>query len=182
MDSHRVIALKYAFSTAFYNLEKGQKLLRVLLRAALSRMECSGTLQLCWKVFLWSRCKLWGWEGIAFWDNATAFFFLLWGGRFDLTSCCSAVEADFLWGGIWGILSLCALFYFVCLFVAFLFNVLHKPAPVGAVVSPSPSRTFRRIFTGSDFKGRTWVFLGMSLSGDTLKSYGICVEPGWAWN
>lgn len=23
---------------------------------------------------LWSRCKLWGWEGIAFWDNATAFF------------------------------------------------------------------------------------------------------------
>lgn len=29
MDSHRVTALKYAFSTAFYNLEKGQKLLRV---------------------------------------------------------------------------------------------------------------------------------------------------------
>lgn len=49
-DSHRVTALKYAFSTAFYSLEKGQKLLRVLLRTALSWMECSGTLQLCWKV------------------------------------------------------------------------------------------------------------------------------------
>lgn len=116
MDSHRVTALKYAFSTAFYNLEKGQKLLRVensfimdeVLRYPAALLES----------LLRSRCKLWGWEGIAFWDSATAFF-LLWGGRFDLTSCCSAVKADFLWGDIWGIFSLCALFYFVCLFVAF---------------------------------------------------------------
>lgn len=50
MDSHRVTALKYAFSTVFYSLEKGQDLLRVLWRTALSWMECSGTLQLCWKV------------------------------------------------------------------------------------------------------------------------------------
>lgn len=58
-----------------------------------------------------------------------------------------------------------------CLLVCcFLFNILHKPAPEGAVASPSPPRTFRRILTGSDFKGRTWVFLGMPLSGDTLKS------------
>lgn len=58
-----------------------------------------------------------------------------------------------------------------CLLVCcFLFNSLGKPAPVGAVASPSPPHTFRRIFMGSDFKGRAWVFLGMSLSGDTLKS------------
>lgn len=41
-----------------------------------------------------SRCKLWGWEGVAFWDRATAFF-LLWGGRFDLAGCCSAVKQIF---------------------------------------------------------------------------------------
>lgn len=62
-----------------------------------------------------------------------------------------------------------------CLLVCcFLFNILHKPAPVGAVASPSPPHTFRRIFTGSDFKGRTWVFLGMSLWWYTEKLRYLC--------
>lgn len=117
MDNHRVTALKYAFSTAFYNLEKGQKL-RVLLRAALSWMQCSGTLQLCWKVSYGADVNFEGENELPS-ETVQQLFFLLWGGRFDLTSCCSAVKADFLWGGIWRILSLCALFYFVCLFVAF---------------------------------------------------------------
>lgn len=99
MDSHRVTALKYAFSTAFYNLEKGQKLLHVLLRAALSWMECSGTLQLCWKVFYGADVNFEGEKELPS-ETVQQLFFLLWGGRFDLTSCCSAVKADFLWGGI----------------------------------------------------------------------------------
>lgn len=65
--------------------------------------------------------------------------------------------------------SMCIILF--CLLVCCsLFNILLKPVPVGAVASPSPPHPFRRIFTGSDFKGRTRVFLGMSLSGDPLKS------------
>lgn len=126
MDNHRVTALKYAFSTAFYNLKKGQKLLSVLLRAALSWMECSGTLQLCWKVFYGADVNFEGEKELPS-ETVQQLFFLLWGGRYDLTSCCSAVKADFLWGGIWGIISPCALFYFVCLFVAlFLISYLNQ--------------------------------------------------------
>lgn len=46
------------------------------------------------EIILRSRCKLWGWEGIPFWDCVTAFY-LLWGGRFDLTGCYSGVKQIF---------------------------------------------------------------------------------------
>lgn len=57
MDSHRVTALKYAFSTVFYILERGQELLHVLLRTALSWMVLRYPAALLESV-LRSRCKL----------------------------------------------------------------------------------------------------------------------------
>lgn len=131
---------------------------------------------------LWSRCKLWGWEGIAFWDNAAAFFSCFEVGDLTWLDVAQQLKQIFF-GEAYEESFLCVhcFILFACLLLFFLMSYINQHL-WELWFPPSPPRTFRRIFTGSDFKGRTWVFLGMSLSGDTLKSQGICVEPGWAWN
>lgn len=128
--NHGITALKYAFSRVFCSLEKGQELLRVLLSAASSWMERSGTLQLCWEASQGLDVNFEGEEEL---PTETVQQLGSYFGVGDLT--CQVVVQQLMqifFGEVyeesfvcWGVL------------FCFVFNILHKPAPMGAVAPPT---------------------------------------------
>lgn len=129
-----------------------------------------------------SRCKLWGWEGIAFWDCATAFFCF---GVGDLTWLIVQQLKQIFFGEAYeeSFLCVCCSILFGCLLLVAFFLISYINLHLWELWLPPRPRTFRRIFTDSLWFQRQdlGIFGNVTLWWYTEK-LGICVEPGRAWN